>query len=376
MALAGQAHYPVQLTAHYPDEQSRWKAALRFLLGIPVLIFALLLQGGVVPAIWATILVSRRIPRWLFDFQVAVGRWQIRAASYLLLLTDEYPPFEGEYPIDYDVRYPAQSSRWKLVIWKFVTSIPHFVVLGVLTLTLLPVAAIAWLALLMRGRHPPTLHGYAVGVIRWQARVQAYLFSLTDAFPPFSLSADAGEGGRNAYLFSSTTGMLAFGGVIAGLVTIAIVGIGEHPSTEVSYERLLAGEVRPGETRLRVNSAVVELAGATDPADELYPFLEANAGHRLVEFALAIENVRPTSGPDLRRDCFTLKDTEGHSHDSLLVVIDGRIPPTRIDKHDVADAGLLFELPLEVRPLELRYVVIDCTIPVLPKGETMTYEFR
>ena len=376
MELAGQAHYPVQLTAHYPDEQSRWKVALRLPLSIPILIFSLLLQGGVVPAVWATVLVSRRIPRWLFDFQVGVSRWQIRAASYLLLLTDEYPPFEGEHSIDYDVQYPARLSRWKVIIWKFITAIPHLIALGVLTLTLLPVAVIAWLALVIRGRYPRTLHGYAVGVIRWQARVQAYLFSVTDAFPPFSLSADAGEGGRNAHMLSSTAGMLVFGGVIAGLVAIAIVGIGEHPRTEVSYKRLLAGDVPPDETRLEVNSAVVELTGATDPADELYPFLEANTGHRLVEFALTIENVRPTSGPDLRRGCFTLKDTDGDSHDSLLVVIDGRVAPTKIEKHDVADAHLLFELPLKVSPLELRYVVIDCTIPILPKGETMTYEFR
>ena len=46
---------------------------------------------------------------------------------------------------------------------------------------------IAWFAILFTGRFPRGLHGLVVGWLRWQARVVAYVISLTDEYPPFSL---------------------------------------------------------------------------------------------------------------------------------------------------------------------------------------------
>lgn len=156
-AAVAQHAYPVRLEVEYVAEHSRWKALLRLPLSIPVLIFSSLIGNGVAVAIWATILVRRRIPRWLFDFQVAFNRWQVRSASYLLLLTDEYPPFEGANPIRYEVQYPEHPSRRRLVVWKFITTIPHFLVLAVLALTLLVVVPIGWFAILISGRFPKGL---------------------------------------------------------------------------------------------------------------------------------------------------------------------------------------------------------------------------
>src|SRR3990167_8221284 len=128
---------PVRLDVEYPERQSRWKAPFRLPLGLPLLIFSYLLQGSVALAIWAAILVRGRITRWLFDFQVAVNRWHARATGYFLLLTDAYPPFEGDYAIRYEVAYPGRVSRWRLVIWKFLTSIPRFLIFLCLLRTLI-----------------------------------------------------------------------------------------------------------------------------------------------------------------------------------------------------------------------------------------------
>ncbi len=238
MAIA--STYPVTLAVDYPDRTSRWKTLLRLLLAIPLFIFSYLLGSGVVLAAWAAILVKGRIPRWLFDFQVAYNRWQLRVGSYFLLLTDQYPPFQGDYPIRYDVQYPERLSRWKLVIWKFITSVPHFIVLAFLTLILVAVMVLAWFYVLIAGRFPRGLHLFVAGILRWSARVQAYFFSLTDEFPPFSLAADAGSGSRDSYVISAVLGLLATGGVIAGIVTLAIIAGGEKV-VEVSYANLLDG---------------------------------------------------------------------------------------------------------------------------------------
>jgi hypothetical protein len=345
--------YPVTLEIDYPEQQSRWKTLLRLFLAIPLAIFSYLLSSGIVLAVWAAILVKGRIPRWLFDFQVAYNRWQVRFGAYFLLLTDRYPPFEGEYPIRYEVQYPERLSRWKLVIWKFITSVPHFIVLAFLTLTLLAVVPLAWFAVLIAGRFPRGLHLYVAGVFRWSARVQAYFLSLTDEFPPFSLAADAGPGGSDSYVISSVLGVLATAGVIAGIVVLAVIAGGEK-AVQVSYADLLAGEVRPADTSITVDSITVELIGATDPADDLVSFLVPQPGYRFVLLELSIENERRRDLP-IRASDFRLKDDDGHGHDAYLVVVGGRIPRVDLAEHRSADTELIFELSNEADPAQLRY---------------------
>ena len=362
------AAYPVTLEVDYPETLSRWKTLLRLLLVLPLIIFTYLLGTGIALAVWAAILVKGRIPRWLFDYQVAYNRWEVRVSSYFLLLTDQYPPFEGDYPIRYEVQYPERLARWKLVVWKFITSVPHFIVLAFLMFTLLAVVPIGWFAVLIAGRFPRGLHLYAAGILRWSARVSAYFLSLTDEFPPFSLSADAGPGGRDSYVISSIVGVLATGGVIAGIVALAIIAGGEKV-VRVSYSDLLAGEVRAADTRITVDSVTVELAGAADPADELVPFLAAQPGHRFVFLELLIENGR-SADLAIRASDFRLKDDEGDGHDAYLVLVGGRIPRVDLSEHRSVDADLIIELPEGVDPAKLRY---DSGFGF---SKTVAYEFR
>lgn len=377
MGMAAGTAYPIRVEADYAERQSRWKALLRLPLGLPVLIFSYLLEGTVAVAMWAAVLVSGRIPRWLFDFQVAANCWWFRAASYCLLLTDVYPPFEGDYPIRYGVEYPERVSRWKLVVWKFITAISHFFVLAVLTLVMLVAVAISWFAILVTGRFPQRLHRYVAGVLRWQARVGAYVLSLTDEFPPFSLSADAGPGGPNSYAISSALGALAIAGVIGGITTLAILRPGDIVS-DISYERLLAGDINPGETRVQVNSAedqfeseaqtgAVELTAAADPADDLVPLLVPQRGYRFVEFELVMEN-ESYQALESDQSSFRLKDEDGATHRSVLAVVDGRVHRDHrpepwadrealweVDEGEAAKAFAFFELPIGVDPLEFRF---------------------
>jgi hypothetical protein len=52
------------------------------------------------------------------------------------------------------------------------------------------VMIISWFAVLITGTYPVGMFNYMVGVIRWNTRVQAYVFLMTDAYPPFSLADD------------------------------------------------------------------------------------------------------------------------------------------------------------------------------------------
>lgn len=205
--MIAESSYPVTFEADYPERLDRLSTAFRILLFVPVAIFLALVGGGalsysdldeattsslgggggILLAIWAAVIVRQHVPHWLFDFQVALMRFQARAYGYLALLTDRFPAFEGDYPISFDVRYPDKLNRWKVAIWKIVTSIPHIIILIFLYVAVFVVVVIAWFAVLFTGRYPQGLHTFVVGVFRWSLRVQVYILSLTDEYPPFSL---------------------------------------------------------------------------------------------------------------------------------------------------------------------------------------------
>ena len=68
----------------------------RLILVIPQLIILALLgiaEGVVLLIAFFAVLVTGRWPAGLRHFTLGVLRWWLRVEAYLLLLTDEYPPF-------------------------------------------------------------------------------------------------------------------------------------------------------------------------------------------------------------------------------------------------------------------------------------------
>lgn len=92
------ADYPARLEVAYPERLSRWKVFVKWLLAVPHLII-LYGYGYLVQAItflaWFTILFTGRYPRGLFNLAASYWRWMMRTYAYVLLLTDEYPPFSN-----------------------------------------------------------------------------------------------------------------------------------------------------------------------------------------------------------------------------------------------------------------------------------------
>ena len=48
---------------------------------------------------------------------------------------------------------------------------------------------IAWFAILFTRRYPERLESFALGVLRWNIRVEADALLLRDEYPPFRLEA-------------------------------------------------------------------------------------------------------------------------------------------------------------------------------------------
>lgn len=93
----GDGRYPVVLSIEPPKlPRNRVTVAFRIFLALPhLLVLVVLGLFWTLTSIvaWFAILFSGRYPAALYRFAVGVLRWSTRVEGYLLLLTDEYPPF-------------------------------------------------------------------------------------------------------------------------------------------------------------------------------------------------------------------------------------------------------------------------------------------
>jgi hypothetical protein len=98
-------------------------------------------------------------------------------------------PPNPDYPVRLDIDYPDSLSRL-LIFVKWLLAIPHYFVLFFLGIGAYFVLIISWFAVIITGSYPEGMFNYMVGVIRWNTRVQAYVFLMTDVYPPFSFDDD------------------------------------------------------------------------------------------------------------------------------------------------------------------------------------------
>jgi len=84
------------------------------------------------------------------------------------------------YPLRFDVEYPEKLSRWKIFV-KWLLAFPHYVILYLISATYLPIAA--FLTILFRRRYPRWWFDFLVNFLRYQYRINVYLFLLRDDYP-------------------------------------------------------------------------------------------------------------------------------------------------------------------------------------------------
>jgi hypothetical protein len=209
--MAGETSYPVQFSVDYPDRDlNRLTTAFRLIVAIPILIVAAAVGhnetagyasnnwdwgagtgGALFLAPLLLILFRQKYPRWWFDWNLELLRFENRIGAYLALLDDRYPSTDERQSVSLELPYPDAKrdlNRW-LPLVKWLLAIPHYIVLIFLALAAIVSVIVAWFAILFTGRYPRGLFDFVVGVLRWGNRVGAYAFVLvTDEYPPFRLS--------------------------------------------------------------------------------------------------------------------------------------------------------------------------------------------
>jgi hypothetical protein len=185
--------YPIAYEQEPPVKRSRLTVFFRFLTVIPHLIWAWLygLAFCVVEVLaWFAILFTGRFPRGLYRFAADYLRFSTRLYAYVLLIVDAFPPFDGgehpEYPIRVRIAEPAPRYSRLKALFRIILAIPIFILQYVMEIWMGVVAIGIWFVAVVTGRTSPGLTDALRFPASYYVRSSAYVFLLTDAYPPLS----------------------------------------------------------------------------------------------------------------------------------------------------------------------------------------------
>ena len=266
----GGAGVAVQLGVDYPEDLSRPRLFVKWLLAIPLYV-VLIPYGigagvGIFIAFWA-ILFTGRYPDGMFDFVRRYMNFSFRVFSYFpLLMTDHWSP-DDDHPLWYDTGLPAELSRQVLVFLKlpsFLFYIVYFLSsIGILVLGI--VAIPVWCFILLSGKYPRGLFEFNVSLLQWVARVMSWQYLMRDEGTLFGttdrVKALVGVGVVVAVV------LIGFG-VVAGFASTASSGL--EPERNEVLERILRGMVPEYDEAIRRHP---EDAKAWSARSDIYLYL-------------------------------------------------------------------------------------------------------
>ncbi|MEK6277954.1 MAG: DUF4389 domain-containing protein [Actinomycetota bacterium] len=183
--------YPVTYEADFAKERNRLTTLFRLIVAIPwlIVLYIYAIGGMIVWVIaWFALLILGRYPDWAYNFMSGFLRFQTRVNAWLGLQADEWPPFgfapDPTYPIRVQVAPKAEKQSRLKVFFRGILAIPLlFVAFGVNYIHL-GAALVSWLTIVFRGYQPAGVHNALLFTNAFNARLNAYLYLLTDAYPP------------------------------------------------------------------------------------------------------------------------------------------------------------------------------------------------
>jgi hypothetical protein len=143
---------------------------------------------------WFVILFTGNLPVGMANLLCMCQRYSTRTMTYAAGLLDGYPPFEfdttpndaGTYPAKVEFA-PALEHRNRLTVGlRIIWAIPALIVTVIIGI----IGIICWfigaIVVLFTGAWPAGLRDWVLKAIRANLRVSAYLYLLTDEYPPLS----------------------------------------------------------------------------------------------------------------------------------------------------------------------------------------------
>ncbi|MCH7511153.1 MAG: hypothetical protein IIB19_02190 [Chloroflexi bacterium] len=167
-------------------------------------------------------------------------------------------------------------------------------------------------------------------------------------------------------------------GVFAGcVVKWTFYGPQVRIVVQISYEKLLAGEIQPAETHASLGWAETQLLRAVDPADRPHVTVRVDPDQRLVQFDLLITHFDDTDIRSIHAGKFELMDETGAVYRPIHLAVDG-VPVESVqhlEEDEPTEVTIVFQLPVESDPGELRYDAVDY-FDFQPSYEEIIYVFQ
>ncbi len=198
--------YPLTFVVNQPEKRSRVTTFLRIILAIPWLIAVYVLEivvAVVVIIAWFVLLFTGRWPQGMYDFAVGVLRFYARTISYLVLLSDDFPPFslgDDDYAVRLIADPPLQEYSRLKVLLRIFYIIPAVILVYVLQIAAELTAIASWFVIVVTGKQPDGLENALRFCISYIVRAYGLLLLITETYPPFD------DGGGQAPATAAPTG--------------------------------------------------------------------------------------------------------------------------------------------------------------------------
>ena len=184
------SEYPVVFEVERPPTFERAHVFLRVALLVVIGWIAhpvgLLWLG--IPLVAAVLVSQKGGKRYLDEDGPKVARglnWLLDLVAYLALLTDRAPG-DGGHRVRFDVERSGSPTVGSALL-RIIYAIPSVFVLAVLVCVGAIVWVVAAVLVLVEQSYPESMWRFLCGIVRWEACLFAYLASLVDSYPPFTL---------------------------------------------------------------------------------------------------------------------------------------------------------------------------------------------
>ncbi|HEY7268546.1 MAG TPA: DUF4389 domain-containing protein [Dehalococcoidia bacterium] len=193
------ADYPVSFDVRRPDTFDRAHVAIRLVIAV---ILALL--GGalgwslgviylVIPVV-AAILISQKGAQKYHDesgrTMTSWLRYIVAFHAYFAFLTDKLPNEPTADYLEFEVT-PSGTPTPGAALMRILLALPSAIVLALLWVVGFVLSVIAGVLILYQEHYDGDIYNILRGIVRWEARLLAYLASLVDEYPPFAFDQHA-----------------------------------------------------------------------------------------------------------------------------------------------------------------------------------------
>lgn len=189
--------HPIALIAPRATRHRRWRALLRPLLVIPLVVWGFLWSIAVLAAAvvsWITTLVRGTSPDALHRFIARYLRFSAQAFGYAGFLTESYPGFLGDraHPVDLaPIPNPGRQDRLR-VAGRLLLAIPVLILAEITRNLWCVIAFFAWIVCVWTGALPTGLRNISAWTLRFHLQAVAYLTLVTDRYPQIDIEPRIG----------------------------------------------------------------------------------------------------------------------------------------------------------------------------------------